>query len=210
MNEYIYTNKNSLSSEICKLIIDNFEKEKYKYEGITAGGLKKEIKDTTDLNIPQNNNNDDNYVYKSWPKIFKLLEKELNMNIKIYVSQLDKLINENHKVENSNNLFYTFNTSFLTNEGFMIQKYVKNKGRYIYHDDFQVNWNTKKFRVITFLWYLNTVEEGGETEIWCNYNIKPETGKLLLFPSSWTFPHRGKIPISSDKYIITGWIYYPE
>lgn len=208
MNNYIYTNKNSLSPEICKLIINNFENEKYKYEGITSGGLNKEVKDTTDFNIPQNNDND--FKYKDWPKIYKLLEKELSRNLKIYVSKLDNYINENHQLENSNKLYKCFNTSFLTNNGFMIQKYKKNNGRYIYHDDFQVNWEQKKFRVITFLWYLNSVEDGGETEFWCNYDIKPEAGKLLLFPSSWAFPHRGKIPISSEKYIITGWMYYPE
>jgi hypothetical protein len=51
------------------------------------------------------------------------------------------------------------------------------------------------------------VENGGETEIWDDFKIKPETGKLLLFPSSWTFPHRGVMPISDNKYIITGWLY---
>ena len=61
--------------------------------------------------------------------------------------------------------------------------------------------------LLTFLFYLNTLEEGGHTEFWGNYKIKPETGKLLLFPASWTFPHCGKTPISDNKYIITGWIY---
>ena len=75
------------------------------------------------------------------------------------------------------------------------------------NDDFVIDEKKKKYRVITFIWYLNNVEEGGETEFWKDYNIKPTTGKLVLFPASWTFPHRGKMPISDDKYIITGWIY---
>ena len=63
-------------------------------------------------------------------------------------------------------------------------------------------------RIITFLWYLNTVEEGGETEFFNGrISIKPEKGKLLLFPSTWTYIHRGNMPISNDKYILTGWIY---
>jgi hypothetical protein len=37
--------------------------------------------------------------------------------------------------------------------------------------------------------------------------VKPEAGKLLFFPATWTYPHRGMMPISNDKYIITGWIY---
>ena len=64
--------------------------------------------------------------------------------------------------------------------------------------------------MFTYLWYLNTVIEGGETVFWDSYKIKPEAGKIVLFPACWTFPHTGKMPISNDKYIITGWIYVNE
>jgi hypothetical protein len=87
----------------------------------------------------------------------------------------------------------------------MIQKYDKNKGEYIYHNDFHMI--SIKYRVITFLWYLNDIHEGGETEFWDSYKIKPTAGKIVLFPSSWTYPHRGKMPISDNKYIITNWLY---
>jgi hypothetical protein len=66
----------------------------------------------------------------------------------------------------------------------------------------------KKNRIITYLWYLNDVEEGGETDFPdINIKVKPETGKLVLFPATWDFPHCGKMPISSNKYIVTGWLY---
>jgi hypothetical protein len=52
-------------------------------------------------------------------------------------------------------------------------------------------------------------EEGGETELCIDLKIKPEKGKLLIFPASWLYPHSGKMPISNDKYIVTGWIYAP-
>jgi hypothetical protein len=51
------------------------------------------------------------------------------------------------------------------------------------------------------------VNIGGETEITGYIKIKPKTGSLLLFPATWTYPHCGKMPISNDKYIITGWVY---
>jgi hypothetical protein len=52
------------------------------------------------------------------------------------------------------------------------------------------------------------VNEGGETEFFNGrIKIKPEKGKLLLFPSTWTFMHKGNTPISSNKYIVTGWLY---
>ena len=61
--------------------------------------------------------------------------------------------------------------------------------------------------LITYLFYLNTIEEGGETEFIDGTKIKPETGKLLIFPATWTYEHRGNVPISSNKYICTGWLY---
>jgi Rps23 Pro-64 3,4-dihydroxylase Tpa1-like proline 4-hydroxylase len=66
----------------------------------------------------------------------------------------------------------------------MIQKYDKNKGKYVYHDDGAIDILSKNYRVITYLWYLNDVEQGGETEFFGgDLKIKPETGKLLFFPS---------------------------
>jgi len=61
-------------------------------------------------------------------------------------------------------------------------------------------------RIITFIWYLNNVEEGGET-LFEDFKIKPMEGSLLFFPATWTYPHSGAMPTSNDKYIITGWIY---
>lgn len=205
-NNYFYINPNSISRELCKKIIDMFDSDNNKYEGVTYGGLNKNIKDTQDLVIP---NIPNKTGFDKWSKIQKFLEKELAKNTKEYVKILDDFVIKNHEKENTNHEYKTFG-NVLLNESFMIQKYTKQKGRYIYHNDFSSDWIEKKYRVITYLWYLNTVEEGGETEFWGTHTIKPETGKLLLFPASWSFPHRGKMPISCDKYIITGWLYLNE
>lgn len=202
-NNYFYINHNSISKELCKTIRDMFDSDENKYEGITHGGLNKNVKDTQDLVIP---NTPNKTGFDKWAKIHKFLEKELAKNTKEYVKFLDDLVIKNHEKENTNSEYRTFG-NVLSNESFMIQRYTKQKGRYIYHDDFRSDYDNKKYRVITYLWYLNTVEEGGETEFWGTHTIKPETGKLLLFPASWTFPHRGKMPLSHDKYIITGWLY---
>jgi hypothetical protein len=203
-NNYFYINRNSISKELCKTIIEMFDSDKNKYEGVTFGGLNKNVKDTVDFVIP---NTPEQTGFDKWNKIHKFLGKELAKNTKEYVKILDNLVNMNHKKENTTSEYKTFGSIKLTNDSFMVQRYTKQKGRYIYHNDFRSDWELKKYRVITFLWYLNTVEEGGETEFWGTHTIKPETGKLLLFPASWTFPHRGKMPISDDKYIITGWLY---
>jgi hypothetical protein len=205
-NNYFYINSNSISPELCKEIMNIFDSDNNKYEGVTFGGLNKNIKDTQDLVIPKSPNQSN---YTKWEKIQKFLERELEKNTKEYTKILDELVVNNHKKENTSNEYRTFG-KFLINDSFMIQKYTKKKGLYIYHNDFRSDWKNKKYRVITYLWYLNTVEDGGETEFWGTHTIKPEAGKLLLFPASWTFPHRGKMPLSHDKYIITGWLYLHE
>lgn len=195
---YFYINNNSISKETCQEIINFFEMETTKYEGITAGGLNKQIKDTTDFLMPTKNED------TKWKRIRTLLDKELDRNIKKYVKYINDLVSVD---EETSPFKYKVFDEVVSYETIQVQRYIKNKGRYIYHNDFQSDWDKKKYRIITFLWYLNDVEEGGETEFWNTHRVKPETGKLLLFPATWTYPHRGMMPISNDKYIMTGWIY---
>lgn len=62
-------------------------------------------------------------------------------------------------------------------------------------------------RVLTFIAYLNDVEEGGETEfLYYPKRIKPKAGKIILFPGAFSHTHRGNPPISNEKYILTGWV----
>ena len=54
--------------------------------------------------------------------------------------------------------------------------------------------------------YLNTIEEGGETEfLYINKRIKAEQGRLIIFRAAFTHTHRGNPPIGQDKYIISTW-----
>jgi hypothetical protein len=193
---YIYTKKNSLPNELCDEIIDFYNDEgNNRYEGVTQSGLNKNIKDTLDFCIPTNVSNENN-----WHKINDILSRELYDNLKIYVKNIENSFNISQ-----NSDYKIFDINYFKENTFMIQKYKKQKGKYIYHNDFSID--DKGYRVITYLWYLNDVEEGGETEFWNDFKIKPEKGKLLLFPAHYAFPHCGKMPISSDKIIITGWLY---
>ena len=55
--------------------------------------------------------------------------------------------------------------------------------------------------------YLNTVEEGGETEfLYINKRVKSKQGTLIIFPAAFTHTHRGNPPIGQDKYILTTWV----
>jgi hypothetical protein len=188
-DDYIYINRYSLSDDTCNSIINMFDNDPNVHEGVILNGLINiNVKKTNDLNIDIKDNNH---------KIFdEVLYKELNTNLNAYLSSLKE----------KNILLTHFNN--ISDDGFHIQKYEKNNGFYKYHVDQSYNVKSKKIRIIAYIWYLNTVEVGGETEFLNGkYNIKPEVGKLILFPALWTYPHKGNIPISNDKYIITGWCY---
>jgi prolyl 4-hydroxylase len=63
-------------------------------------------------------------------------------------------------------------------------------------------------RFVTAFIYLNE-PEGGET-VFPNLDlsIAPETGKLLVFPPLWLFPHEGRPPRSTPKYILHTYLCY--
>ena len=66
-----------------------------------------------------------------------------------------------------------------------------------------------KNRLLVFSLYMNTVEEGGETEfLYLKKRFKPVRDRLLIFPSGYTHTHRGNPPLSGDKYILTGWVEF--
>lgn len=62
-------------------------------------------------------------------------------------------------------------------------------------------------RMLTFILYLNDIDEGGETEfLYLSKRVQPKTGRLLLWPAGFTHTHRGNPPLKGNKYIITGWV----
>jgi len=62
-------------------------------------------------------------------------------------------------------------------------------------------------RIVSGLFYLRDIDEGGETEFpFQLMYVKPKAGLLLLFPRSWTHLHRGVSPVSAVKYNITNFV----
>jgi hypothetical protein len=181
MSNYIYIVENSISTELCKDIIKQFDTDKELcLPGVTSKGCIREVKDSLDLNIM--------WLEHEWTKVTQVLCRELTKHCHIYCHKHNK---PSHK--------YEIDTM-------QIQRYAKNVGHFKLHVDEQNTY--VRSRDIVFMWYLNDVENGGET---CfpeqDIDVKPEAGKLVLFPSTWTYPHRANIPLSSNKYIITGWFY---
>lgn len=62
-------------------------------------------------------------------------------------------------------------------------------------------------RILVFILYLNTVDNGETYFIKQDLKIKPEKGKLVLWPANFTHAHKG-LPPKQEKYILTGWVEY--
>lgn len=65
-------------------------------------------------------------------------------------------------------------------------------------------------RILSFILYLNDVDEGAETEfLYYKKRVAPKQGRLLLFPAHFTHTHRGNTNLSEhNKYILTGWFVF--
>lgn len=65
-------------------------------------------------------------------------------------------------------------------------------------------------RQLVAIWYLNDVAgPGGETEFkYQQLKIKPEQGKMILFPPFWTHEHRGVTLEKGVKYLATTWVVF--
>lgn len=190
--ELIKVFDNVLDNSMCNHIITLFNNNNNNNcIGMTSGGYAPKLKLTTDFDISRCDSND-------WKDIDKIIDSIIKQNLHKYTEYIYSLNN-----------YYSLPNKELQDNGFLMQKYEKNKGFFNYHQDFSSIYENKSiyYRVLVYILYLNDIDEGGETIIWDDYKIKPKAGSLLFFPSTWTYPHKGNMPISHDKYIITGWLY---
>ena len=172
--------ENALSVDFCKKVIRKFNKDENRYPGVTAGGYNPGIKQSEDLQISN---------LEDWKEEDKIFFESLNKNLGIYAKYLTDELGEHCPLD--------------IDTGYQIQK-TKPGGFYHWHDDFAAESATM-YRTLTYIWYLNSPREG-YTEFSCGESIKPETGKLILFPATWDRSHRGTPP-KTIKYLCTGWMF---
>jgi hypothetical protein len=86
-----------------------------------------------------------------------------------------------------------------------IQWYKPGEGFYKWHID---GAHEQCDRVLVFMTYLNTVQDGGTEFMHQNVITQAVKGKTVIFPAGLTHLHRGRISQTEDKYIITGWIWW--
>ena len=89
-----------------------------------------------------------------------------------------------------------------------IQKTIPAQGYHVWHIEHGQTQDLRK-RVLVYTIYLNTVEEGGETEfLYQSQRVKPVKGRIVIWPAGFPYVHRGNPPLNGEKYIVTSWINY--
>jgi len=186
--DLIYEMHDALEPKTCEDIIQRFRHDDRKAPGITTSGqVMPELKKSMDLAISD---------LDEWEDIDKTLFQSLAENLEEYAKRILQIINK------------PLWSSEIKDSGYNIKRYRQND-YFNWHVDSQTyieGWT----RTVACIWYLNEVEEGGETEFAFGHKIVPETGKLILFPATWNFPHRGLSPIKGNKYIITSFVLTNE
>ena len=192
---------NIFSNQECQQLIDRFEnahKEGLSYSGKSGDGGINEYKKSNDYNILGTGQEAD-------VPLANLVLEKFNNTLDNY------LLNFHHNdVYNHHNLVLD-KTYYLL---LQMQKYDQNKGHYnAWHVELEDN--TTMMRAFVFILYLNNVEVGGETGFLFKeegqddfFKVKPKAGRLIIHPASWPYIHKGFMPESSDKYILTTWLQF--
>ena len=166
----------ALSPEFCRDVIERFEKDPRKIKGLVGeGAYRPEFKGTTEIDFAE--------ISQGWEDVIAIVNRNLMHNLRDYMNKWGR----------------AFKSVNVVHEGFRMSRY--NPGElFDWHSD---NIGSSLTRVITAMWYLNTVDEGGATEYsWAGQSLEPVEGRLVLAPVGWPFYHRGAPPVSGPKYII--------
>ena len=178
IDDLVYVVKNQLDKDFCKHCIEKFKIDDKQYQGRIGRGVDLTIKKSMDLYISDR---------EDWEEEDNIFFESLSKNLVSY----EEWVPEPYPP-------YVMNYA-REDTGYQIQE-TKPGGYYNWHHD------QLESRRLTFIWYLNNIEEDGYTEFNTGLKIQPEMGKLVIFPALWPWVHRGVAPKSEDKYICTGWI----
>lgn len=88
-----------------------------------------------------------------------------------------------------------------------LQKTVPGQGYHNWH--YESSDSAAAKRIVAWQLYLNTINEGGETEfLYLSKRVNPKEGRLVIWPTSYTHTHRGNPPLNKTKYVLTGWLEF--
>ena len=63
-------------------------------------------------------------------------------------------------------------------------------------------------RFLTYHMFLNEVEGGEIVFDDIDFTVEPKQGRVVMFPSTWTYAHSYRPPVGQDKYALTTYLHY--
>jgi len=198
-DKYTFEIKNALSSELCQHIIDKFEASDNQYEGelpyYIDGKKITRPKYNTQLDIEAETSSE-------WKHILNELDMCTANAFKEYLKKLegDFDISDREHIYLQDLADIRGGVFNIKQSGFTVHK-IKEGDKYSWHHDGILGFPC----FIQMIIYLNTLEddEGGCTGFIDGKKVKPEVGKVLVYPQSWLFPHCGYEVKGNSKYICT-------
>lgn len=186
---FLYTKPNALPKDICRNIIQTFEmSEERQQKGQVYTN-----------NAEQNSNIKDSMDMSFIPEDLK--DQKWGRLLSIIVDTVEKGV-EDYKIRFKTGL--TQVDPFRISQGFNIQRYRPSQAFHGYHCERAGIVHSE--RILVWMIYLNDVTDRGETEFYFQHHFeRPEEGKLVIWPSDWTYLHRGIPSPTQTKYIATGW-----
>jgi len=222
MTDFIETYDNALSSDFCKQLIDTFESSGHTFQGRTGGGVDVEKKSSTDLMLNSHAEYQDlllkiqkttaDHALQYFKKYHFALIAPVALTLQHPTTQQPTpLTHENFDEIAKGNEMAIMQKLFRVG-AIQMQRYRKGEGNYNYWhcETFPQKGSTEPLhRALLFMYYLNDVEEGGETDFYYQErSLKPKAGQMVIAPAYFTHTHRGRTPVSNDKYILTSWILH--
>jgi len=134
-----------------------------------------------------------------------LTDQEFNVNkLKSLIINFDMALRHYYTETN----FKKYTAEDIITDHVKIQKTIPSQGYHVWHVEHGQGRENEK-RVLVYSIYLNTVEDGGETEfLYQSQRVKAVKRRICIFPASFPYVHRGNPPLSGEKYILTSWINY--
>ncbi|UAA39055.1 2OG-Fe(II) oxygenase [Paraneptunicella aestuarii] len=222
MPQFIKSYDGVLSPELCKKLMRTFDKSKKPQPGRTGGGVDTDKKISMDLSIVKHPEfqaeaqevlaKTTQYVIEYFREFYFALIGPLGLTLPDPKTGKPVKVTQDNFAEICEPQLPMLVQSLFRLGDVTLQKYKQGRGGYPYwHSEVypQLPHNDALHRIMLFMFYLNDVEEGGETEFYYqDVKLKPKQGTMVIAPAYFTHTHRGNIPKSGDKYILTSWVLF--
>ena len=198
MDNFILEIPDVIPEELCNEMIKRFENDHDKRNGLICHAkmghfpfVDKSLKNSVELPISGKSD---------WSDIHNSISRHMKKCLDTYLNFLKENFDYGQKI-NPMDTFTSVNIPFGLSD-FEIQKTPKD-GLYAWHYD-SFGGGVDYANIII---YLNTLEigEGGRTQFINGRKVIPKAGKVLIFPTTWTFVHSGeKVKTDKNKYTCVG------